>query len=102
MRRCVSRESYSVSSSDGRISVDVCIEVAGLVYMADRINAYEPNWIAAALAGCPLPMHDTGVTYARDSAWKSPSINGTNGVMIVQVSDAFSNNEMWSIVYLRA
>ena len=47
-------------------------------------------------------MHDTGVTYARDSAWKSPSITGTNGVMIVQVSDVVSNNEMWSIVYLKA
>ena len=27
---------------------------------------------------------------------------GGNGVMIVQVSDVVSNNEMWSIVYLKA
>lgn len=42
---------------------------------------------------------------ARISVWKSPSITGalgTNGTMIVQVSDAVLNNEMWSIVYLRA
>ena len=101
----VSRKSYSVSSSDGRISVDTCIEVAGLVYMAGRINAYTHDWITAALTGCPLPVHETGVTYGRNSVWKSPSITGalgTNGTMLVQVSDAVSNNEMWSIVYLRA
>ena len=101
----VSRKSYSVSSSDGRISVDTCIEVAGLVYMAGRINAYTHDWITAALTGCPLPVYETGVTYGRNSVWKSPSITGalgTNGTMIVQVSDAVSNNEMWSIVYLRA
>ena len=45
----VSRTSYSVSSSDARISVDTCIEVAGLVYMAGRINAYTNDWITAAL-----------------------------------------------------
>lgn len=92
-------------SSDGRISVDTCIDVAGLVYMAGRINAYTNDWITAALTGCPLPVHETGVTYWRNSVWKSPSITGalgTNGTMIVQVSDAVSNNEMWSIVYLRA
>ena len=101
----VSRKSYSVSSSDGRISVDTCIEVAGLVYMAGRINAYTHDWITATLTGCPLPVHETGVTYGRNSVWKSPSITGalgTNGTMIVQVSDAVSNNEMWSIVYLKA
>lgn len=101
----VSRKSYSVRSSDDRISVDTCIEVAGLVYMAGRINAYTHDWITAALTGCPLPVHETGVTYGRNSVWKSPSITGalgTNGTMIVQVSDAVSNNEMWSIVYLRA
>ena len=45
------------------------------------------------------------MTYGRNSVWKSPSITGAlggNGVMIVQVSDTVSNNEMWSIVYLRA
>ena len=101
----VSRKSYDVSSSDGRISVDTCIEVAGLVYMAGRINAYTHDWITATLTSCPLPLHETGVTYGRNSVWKSPSITGalgTNGTMIVQVSDAVSNNEMWSIVYLKA
>ena len=101
----VSRKSYSVSSSDGRISVDTCIEVAGLVYMAGRINAYTHDWITATLTGCPLPVHETGVTYGRNSVWKSPSITGalgTNGTMIVQVSDAVSNNEVWSMVYLKA
>lgn len=101
----VSRKSYSVSSSDGRISVDTCVEVAGMVYMAGHINASAYNWITATLTGCPLPLHETGVTYGRNSVWKSPSITGAlggNGVMIVQVSDVVSNNEMWSIVYLKA
>lgn len=101
----VSRKSYSVSSSDGRISVDTCVEVAGMVYMAGRINASAYNWITATLTGCPLPLHETGVTYGRNSVWKSPSITGAlggNSVMIVQVSDVVSNNEMWSIVYLKA
>ena len=101
----VSRKSYRVSSSDERISVDTCVEVAGMVYMAGRINASAYNWITATLTGCPLPLHETGVTYGRNSVWKSPSITGAlggNGVMIVQVSDVVSNNEMWSIVYLKA
>ena len=101
----VSRKSYSVSSSDARISVDTCIEVAGFVFMAGRINAGAYNWITSTLTGCPLPVHETGVTYGRNSVWKSPSITGAlggNGVMIVQVSDVVSNNEMWSIVYLKA
>ena len=101
----VSRKSYSVSSSDGRISVDTCVEVAGMVYMAGHINASAYNWITATLTGCPLPLHETGVTYGRNSVWKSPSITGAlggNGVMIVQVSDVVSNNEIWSIVYLKA
>lgn len=94
-----------MSSSDGRISVDTCIEVAGFVFMAGRINASAYNWITATLTGCPLPLHETGVTYGRNSVWKSPSITGAlgaNGVMIVQVSDVVSNNEIWSIVYLKA
>lgn len=94
-----------MSSSDGRISVDTCIEVAGFVFMAGRINASAYNWITSTLTGCPLPVHETGVTYGRNSVWKSPSITGAlggNGVMIVQVSDVVSNNEIWSIVYLKA
>ena len=94
-----------MSSSDERISVDTCVEVAGMVYMAGRINAGQYNWITATLTGCPLPLHETGVTYGRNSVWKSPSITGAlggNGVMIVQVSDVVSVNEIWSIVYLRA
>lgn len=101
----VSRKSYSVSSDDGRISVATCVEVAGLVYMAGHINASEYGWITTALTGCPLPVYETGVTYGRNSVWKSPSITGAlgaNGTMIVQVSDVVSNNETWSIVYLKA
>lgn len=104
-RLSVSRKSYSVSSSDARISVDTCIEVAGFVFMAGRINASAYNWITSTLTGCPLPVHETGVTYGRNSVWKSPSITGAlggNGVMIVQVSDVVSNDEIWSIVYLKA
>lgn len=97
--------SYAVSSSDGRISVDVCTACGGLVFMAGRINAYEGGWLNATLTGCPLPVYETGVTYGRNSVWAGPSITGTlttNGVMLVQVTDAVSNNEHWSIVYLRA
>lgn len=73
--------------------------------MAGRINASEYGWITATLTSCPLPLHETGVTYGRNSVWKGPSITGAlggNGTMIVQVSEVVSNNEVWSIVYLKA
>lgn len=57
------------------------------------------------LTGCPSPVHETGVTYGRNSVCKSPSITGAlggNGMMIVQVSDVVSNSEIWPIVSLKA
>lgn len=101
----VSRKSYEVSSSDGRISVDVCVEVAGLVFMTGRINAYEVGWLSATLTGCPKTKGNTGVVFCRNSVWKAPVMSGTlgrDGVMIVQVTEAVSNNEYWSITYLSA
>ena len=101
----VSRKSYSVSSSDARISVDTCIEAAGFVFMAGSINAYEVGWISATLTGCPKAKCNTGVVFCRNSVWKSPVMSGTlgsDGVMSVQVSDTVSNNETWSVMYLRA
>ena len=97
--------SYAVSSSDGRISVDVCVEVAGLVFMAGRINAYEAGWISSTLTGCPKAKVDAGVVFCRNSVWKAPVMSGTlggDGVMSVQVTDAVSNNEYWSVTYLKA
>ena len=97
--------SYAVSSSDGRISVDVCVEVAGLVFMAGRINAYEAGWISSTLTGCPKAKGNAGVVFCRNSVWKAPAMSGTlgsDGVMSVQVTDAVSNNEYWSVTYLKA
>ena len=97
--------SYAVSSSDGRISVDVCVEVAGLVFMAGRINAYEAGWISSTLTGCPKAKGNAGVVFCRNSVWKAPVMSGTlgsDGVMSVQVTDAVSNNEYWSVTYLKA
>lgn len=101
----VSRKSYRVSSSDGRISVDVCVEVAGLVFMTGRINAYESGWLSATLTGCPKAKGNAGVVFCRNSVWKAPAMSGTlgsDGVMSVQVTDAVSNNEYWSVTYLMA
>lgn len=97
--------SYAVSSSDGRISVDVCTACGGLVFMAGRINAYEAGWLSATLTGCPKAKCNAGVVFCRNSVWKAPAMSGTlggNGVMIVQVTEAVSNNEYWSVTYLRA
>lgn len=105
VRDSVSRKSYSVSSSDGRISVDVCVEVAGLVFMTGRINAYESGWISSTLTGCPKAKGNAGVVFCRNSVWKAPVMSGTlgsDGVMSVQVTEAVSNNEEWSVMYLRA
>lgn len=101
----VSRKSYRVSSSDGRISVDVCVEVAGLVFMTGRINAYEAGWLSATLTGCPKAKGNAGVVFCRNSVWKAPVMSGTlggDGVMIVQVTEEVSNNEYWSVTYLMA
>ena len=101
----VSRKSYRVSSSDGRISVDVCVEVAGLVFMAGRINAYEAGWISATLTGCPNAKVNAGVVFCRNSVWKAPVMSGTlggDGVISVQVTESVSNNEFWSVTYLKA
>lgn len=101
----VSRKSYSVSSSDGRISVDVCVEVAGIVLMTGRINAYEAGWLSATLTGCPKANSNTGVVFCRNSVWAAPAMSGTlgsDGVMSVQVTESVSNNEFWSVTYLRA
>lgn len=101
----VSRKSYSVSSSDARISVDTCIEVAGFVFMAGRINAYEAGWLSATLTGCPKAKCNAGVVFCRNSVWKAPAMSGTlggDGVMSVQVTEAVSNNEYWSVTYLMA
>lgn len=97
--------SYAVSSSDGRISVDVCTAFGGLVFMAGRINAYEAGWLSATLTGCPKAKYNAGVVFCRNSVWKAPVMSGTlsgDGVMSVQVTEAVSNNEYWSVTYLRA
>lgn len=97
--------SYAVSSSDGRISVDVCTAFGGLVFMAGRINAYEAGWLSATLTGCPKAKFNAGVVFCRNSVWKAPVMSGTlggDGVMNVQVTEAVSNNEYWSVTYLRA
>lgn len=97
--------SYAVSSSDGRISVDVCTAFGGLVFMAGRINAYEAGWLSATLTGCPKAKFNAGVVFCRNSVWKAPVMSGTlggDGAMIVQVTEAVSNNEYWSVTYLRA
>ena len=97
--------SYAVSSSDGRISVDVCTAFGGLVFMAGRINAYEAGWLSATLTGCPKAKFNAGVVFCRNSVWKAPVMSGTlggDGVMSVQVTEAVSNNEHWSVTYLRA
>ena len=97
--------SYAVSSSDGRISVDVCTAFGGLVFMAGRINAYEAGWLSATLTGCPKAKFNAGVVFCRNSVWKAPVMSGTlggDGVMSVQVTEAVSNNEYWSVTYLRA
>ena len=99
------RASYAVSSSDGRISVDVCTACGGLVFKAGRINAYEAGWLSATLTGCPKAKYQAGVVFGRNSVWKAPAMSGTlgrDGDMIVQVTEAVSNNEYWSITYLRA
>lgn len=97
--------SYAVSSSDGHISVDVCTAFGGLVFMAGRINAYEAGWLSATLTGCPKAKFNAGVVFCRNSVWKAPVMSGTlggDGVMSVQVTEAVSNNEYWSVTYLRA
>lgn len=97
--------SYAVSSSDGRISVDVCTACGRLVFMAGRINAYEAGWLSATLTGCPKAKCNAGVVFGRNSVWKAPAMSGTlggDGVMIVQVTEAVSNNEYWSVTYLMA
>ena len=97
--------SYAVSSSDGRISVDVCTACGGLVFMAGRINAYEVGWLSATLTGCPKAKYQAGVVFCRNSVWKAPVMSGTlgrDGVMSVQVTEAVSNNETWSVTYLMA
>lgn len=97
--------SYAVSSSDGRISVDVCTACGGLVFMAGRINAYEAGWLSATLTGCPKAKYQAGVVFGRNSVWKAPAMSGTfgrDGGMIVQVTEAVSNNEIWSVTYLKA
>lgn len=97
--------SYAVSSSDGRISVDVCTACGGLVFMAGRINAYEAGWLSATLTGCPKAKYQAGVVFGRNSVWKAPAMSGTlgrDGDMIVQVTEAVSNNEIWSVTYLKA
>lgn len=97
--------SYAVSSSDGRISVDVCTACGGLVFMAGRINAYEAGWLSATLTGCPKAKYQAGVVFGRNSVWKAPAMSGTlwrDGDMIVQVTEAVSNNEYWSVTYLKA
>ena len=97
--------SYAVSSSDGHISVDVCTACGRLVFMAGRINAYEAGWLSATLTGCPKAKYQAGVVFGRNSVWKAPAMSGTlgrNGDMIVQVTEAVSNNEYWSVTYLKA
>lgn len=97
--------SYAVSSSEERISVDVCTAFGGLVFMAGRINAYEAGWLSATLTGCPKAKFNAGVVFCRNSVWKAPVMSGTlggDGVMSVQVTEAVSNNEYWSVTYLRA
>lgn len=97
--------SYAVSSSEGRISVDVCTAFGGLVFMAGRINAYEAGWLSATLTGCPKAKCNAGVVFCRNSVWKAPVMSGTlwgDGVMSVQVTEAVSNNEYWSVTYLKA
>ena len=97
--------SYAVSSSDGRISVDVCTACGGIVFMAGRINAYEAGWLSATLTGCPKAKCNAGVVFGRNSVWKAPAMSGMLGggeVMSVQVTEAVSNNEYWSVTYLRA
>lgn len=99
------KASYAVSSSDGRISVDVCTACGGLVFMAGRINAYEAGWLSATLTGCPKAKGNAGVVFCRNSVWKAPAMSGTlggDGVMSVQVTEAVSNNEYWSVTYLMA
>ena len=97
--------SYAVSSSDPRISVDVCTDCGGIVFMAGRINAAEAGWLSATLTGCPKAKYQAGVVFGRNSVWKAPAMSGTlgrDGDMIVQVTEAVSNNEIWSVTYLRA
>lgn len=97
--------SYAVSSSEGRISVDVCTACGGLVFMAGRINAYEVGWLSATLTGCPKAKYQAGVVFCRNSVWKAPVMSGTlgrDGVMSVQVTESVSNSETWSVTYLMA
>lgn len=96
---------YAVSSSDECISVDECTACGGLVFMAGRINAYEAGWLSATLTGCPKAKYQAGVVFGRNSVWKAPAMSGTlgrDGDMIVQVTEAVSNNEIWSVTYLKA
>lgn len=97
--------SYAVSSSNGRISVDVCTACGGLVFMAGRINATETGWIDATLTGCPKAKVRAGVVFGRNSTWNAPAISATLGKdndMIVQVTEAVGNSETWSVTYLMA
>lgn len=97
--------SYAVSSSVGRISVDVCTAFGGLVFMAGRINATEVGWLDVTLTGCPNAKARSGVVFGRNSTWNAPAITGTLGKdndMIVQVTEAVGNSEAWSVTYLRA
>lgn len=97
--------SYAVSSSDERISVDVCTACGRLVFMAGRINAYEAGWLSATLTGCPKAKCNAGVVFGRNSVWEAPAMSGVlggDGVMSVQVTEAVSNNEYWSVTYLMA
>nr|DAX23593.1 MAG TPA: hypothetical protein [Caudoviricetes sp.] len=97
--------SYAVSSSDARISVDACTACGGLVFMAGRINATEAGWIDVTLTGCPNAKVRSGVVFGRNSTWNAPAITGTlgkNNDMIVQVTEAVGNSEVWSVTYLRA
>lgn len=73
--------------------------------MAGRINAYEAGWLSATLTGCPKAKCQAGVVFGRNSVWKAPVMSGTlgrAGDMIVQVTEAVSNNEIWSVTYLMA
>ena len=97
--------SYSVSSTEPRISVDVCTACGGLVFMAGRINAAEVGWLEATLTGCPKAQARTGVVFGRNSTWNAPAITATlgeNNDMIVQVTEAVGNSETWSVTYLKA
>lgn len=74
----------------------------------DGINAGAPVRLfemVAPLASLGKASYAVSSSDGRISVWKAPAMSGTlggDGVMSVQVTEAVSNNEYWSVTYLMA